>query len=192
MTRRWSPRLLAGVLVGVALLSGCADKQQANESLPSASASPTEEELPPLGPEDLPMPAEARSQDAAGAEAFVRYYIELINRMAIVLDPEPIRAFSDSSCEECARIARNADEAAAAGNDYEGGTITVREVGEPLLRNNTAELSLRIDQAAFTVLDSSGAPTEGGSSAFADVLGGVTLTWNTAQQSWAMTGMTFG
>ena len=143
MTRRWSLRLLAGVLAGAALLSGCAEKQQANESLPSASASPTEEALPPLGPEDLPMPAEARTQDAAGAEAFVRYYIELINRTSDVMDAQPLRDFSDG-CADCNRIANSVEEDAAAGYEYEGGGITITEMGQPADRaRTTAELALR-------------------------------------------------
>ena len=115
VTRRWSLRLMAGLLVGIAVLSGCSEKQEANDSLPtSTTATPTEEELPPLGPEDLPMPAEARTQDAAGAEAFVRYYIELINRTSDVMDAEPLREFSDG-CQDCDRIATDTDEDAAAG-----------------------------------------------------------------------------
>lgn len=193
MARRWSLRLVAGLLAGTVVLSGCSEKQPANESLPSPSASsPTEDELPPLGPEDLPMPDEARTQDAAGAEAFVRYYIDLINRTSDVMDAQPIRDLSDPACEDCDRIATNADEASAAGRKYEGGEITVREVGEPLLRNDNAELAIRIDQAKFTVLDASGEPTSGGSEAFSDVLGGVTLTWDKTRQTWVMTGMTFG
>ena len=70
MTRRWTLRLAVCLLAGAAVLAGCSDMQEASESLPStSSAAPTEDELPPLGPEDLPMPDEARTQDAAGAEA---------------------------------------------------------------------------------------------------------------------------
>jgi hypothetical protein len=192
VTRRWSLRLMAGLLTGAAVLSGCSEKQEANDSLPTASATPTEEELAPLGPEDLPMPAEARTQDAAGAEAFVRYYIELINRTSDVMDAGPLREFSDEGCEDCDRIVTRAEEAVAAGQDYEGGEITVRGTGEPLLRDDTAELAIRVDQARFTVLDASGVPTDGGSEAFSDVLGGVTLTWEHERETWLMAGMTFG
>ncbi len=114
MARRWSLRLVAGLLAGGVVLSGCSEKQEANDSLPTASASPTEDELPPLGPEDLPMPDEARTQDAAGAEAFVRYYIELINRTSDVMDAEPLREFSDG-CPDCDRVADATDEDASGG-----------------------------------------------------------------------------
>src|SRR4051794_22057463 len=37
------PRVMAGVLVGAALLTGCSDKVEANETLPSTSAAKTTE-----------------------------------------------------------------------------------------------------------------------------------------------------
>jgi hypothetical protein len=191
VARRWSLRLVAGLLAGGVVLSGCSEKQEANESLPTSSATVTEDELPPLGPEDLPMPDEARTQDAAGAEAFVRYYIELINRTSDVMDAGPLREFSDG-CEDCDRIADNAEDAAAAGHDYEGGLISVREVGDPLLHDGVAEMAIRIDQARFMVRDASGEPTDGGSEPFTDALGGVTVGWDAERRCWVMEGMTFG
>jgi hypothetical protein len=73
-------RTVIGVVIGAALLSGCSDKQEANETLPPTSASPTTEALPEIGPADFPVPDEARTKDAAGAEAFMRYYLELSDR----------------------------------------------------------------------------------------------------------------
>ena len=190
VARRWSLRLVAGLLAGAAVLSGCSEKQEANDSLPTASASPTEDELPPLGPEDLPMPDEARTQDAAGAEAFVRYYIELINRTSDVMDAEPLREFSDG-CTECERLARVTAEAAAAGHDYEDGTITIVQMGRPLLEGGTAQLSMRLDQAEFRVVDASGTQVQG-SEAYEDISGGVALNWDTGRETWTMTQLTFG
>ena len=190
MTRRWSLHLLASLLAGVVVLTGCSQKQEANDSLPTASASPTEEELPPLGPEDLPMPDEARTQDAAGAEAFVRYYIELINRTSDVMDAEPLRVFSDG-CDDCERIADNVDEDAAAGYSYSGGAITLTAVGEPLLQGDTAELALGADIAALAVVDDSGAPVpDEESDAFSGMTGGAAARWDANQQTWVMTGLT--
>jgi hypothetical protein len=189
VTRRWSLRLLAGVLAGSVVLSGCSEKQEANDSLPTASASPTEEELPPLGPGDLPMPDGARTQDAAGAQAFVRYYIDLINRTSDVMDAEPLREFSDG-CEDCERIADNVEEDAAAGVTYEGGAIIISAIGEPLLEGDTAELALRVNQAALTVLDSTGTPAEGGSAVYEDLSGGASLRWVPDQRTWVMIGLT--
>jgi hypothetical protein len=182
--------VLVGLVVGVAVLSGCSEKQEANDSLPTASSTPTEDPLPPLGPEDLPMPAEARTQDAAGAEAFVRYYIALINRTSEVMDAAPLREFSDG-CTECERLARNTEEAAAAGHDYEDGAITIVRLGRPLIADGTAQLALRVNQAAFRVVDADG-ETLDGSEPYSDISTGVALTWDPSQVAWAMTQLTFG
>ena len=110
MTRRWTLRLLAGLAAGAVVLSGCSERQEAADTLPEADATPSasEPELPPLGPPDLPMPAEARHQDAAGAEAFVRYYIDLINRTSMVMDAAPLRELSNG-CADCHCIATATD-----------------------------------------------------------------------------------
>ncbi len=194
VTRRWSLQVtgvLLGCLLAGGLLVGCSAEQEASGSLPSSSAAPTtEQELPPLGPEDLPMPDEARTQDAAGAEAFVRYYIELINRTSDVMDAAPLREFSDG-CEECERLASNTENALAAGHDYEDGTIAVVEMGRPLLDGATAQLAMRLDQAAFRVVDGNGTPVAGGSEAYTDISGGVALRWDVARSTWLMTQLTF-
>ena len=119
VTRRWTLRLVAGLAAGAVVLSGCSERKEASDTLPGADASPsaTEAALPPLGPPDLPMPAEARTQDAAGAEAFVRYYIDLINRTSTVMDAAPLREFSDG-CTECNRIAADTEGDASAGHRY--------------------------------------------------------------------------
>jgi hypothetical protein len=70
--------LVAGLAVATALVGGCASKHEANDTLPSASETSPSPSLEPLGPADFPVPAEARTQDAAGAEAALRYYLALI------------------------------------------------------------------------------------------------------------------
>ena len=74
---RWS---VVGLVLATALLSGCSEKDEANSTLPSTSAAATTEALPPVGPADFPVPDEARTKDAAGAEAFLYYWIDLLNR----------------------------------------------------------------------------------------------------------------
>jgi hypothetical protein len=160
--------------------------------LPSTSTSPTENQLKPLGPEDLPMPDEARTQDAAGAEAFVRYYIELINRTSKTLDSEPLIALSEG-CQDCERIARNATDSAAAGYRYEGGEITLTEITAPLITDDRAEMAVRLDQAALVVRDSRGEEVADGSSdSLMGLPGSVALMWAPDIESWVMTYMAFG
>jgi uncharacterized protein DUF6318 len=190
VTRRWTLRLVAGLVAGVVALSGCSEREEASDTLPGADASPSasEPDLPPLGPPDLPMPAEARTQDAAGAEAFVRYYIDLINRTSTVMDAAPLREFSDG-CAGCDRIATDYESDAASGYRYDGGKLALRQIGEPLISNSiTAEVAFRFDLEPLTVIDASGAPvpalTFTGSE---DSLGSAALQWIEFDQSWRAT-----
>lgn len=192
VTRRRTVRLVAGLVVATAVLTGCSEKQPARETLPSqTAAAETTPELPPLGPEDMPMPDEARTRDDAGAEAFVRYYIELINRTSTVMDAEPLREFSDG-CRECNRLVTNVESDAAAGLDYEKGEITVTKVGRPVTTAVSTDLPITVDQAEFIVLDANGTPTDGGSEPYSDVPGGVALRWDDARACWVMLDLTFG
>ncbi|TFV59850.1 hypothetical protein E4P41_11045 [Geodermatophilus sp. DF01-2] len=193
VTRRWTLRLVAGLAAGAVALSGCSERQEANDTLPGADAEPSasEPELPPLGPPDLPMPAAARTPDAAGAEAFVRYYIDLINRTSTVMDAALLREFSDR-CDGCNRIAAHTEEDARAGYDYEGGEITITEISQPLMKGATAEMAIRMDQARFRVVDASGSPVDGGSEPYSALLGGAALVWSPDRSTWLITSLTFG
>ncbi|MGZ4641140.1 MAG: DUF6318 family protein [Blastococcus sp.] len=192
VTRRGTVQLLAGLLAAVAVLGGCASKQEASQSLPSTSAAPSTKALPPLGPTDLPMPAAARTQDAAGAEAFVRYYIALINRTSTVMDAKPLRDFSQN-CRDCNRIAANTEKDAQAGYHYKGGELTLTEIAPPLLKSNTAEMALGGRQAALAVVDASGHHVTGrGSAEYAGLSGGAALAWDPQRVSWAVTDLTIG
>jgi hypothetical protein len=121
---------VVGAVIGTALLAGCSEKQEANDTLPSPSAAETTEELPEVGPADFPVPDEARTKDAAGAEAFLRYWIDLIDRQRAIPAGQPIRDLGPE-CDTCLRIARNYDDAAAAGQRYEGGDLALDSVATP-------------------------------------------------------------
>ncbi|WP_448610155.1 DUF6318 family protein [Geodermatophilus sp. URMC 60] len=193
VTRRWTLRLVAGLAASTVALSGCSERQAANDTLPEGDPSPgaSEAELPPLGPPDLPMPAEARTQDAAGAEAFVRYYIDLINRTSTVMDAAPLREFSDG-CAECDRIATDTENDAAAGYHYEGGEITVDWI-EALEPQAEAKIAFFVDQAALRVVDASGSIVQDlAFPALSDMSSGALARWNTERASWILTSFTLG
>ncbi|WP_040338463.1 DUF6318 family protein [Candidatus Blastococcus massiliensis] len=191
MARRWIARLSIGLIAAVAL-TGCSDKQEASESLPSASSSaaPSEEELAPLGPEDMPMPDEARTQDAAGAEAFVRYYVGLINRTSTVMDAQPLREFSDG-CRECDRMAKVVEDNAAAGHRFVGGEVAITHLAPIVVEAATAEFDMRGDLAAGSAVDASGAEiADLGSAAYSGLAGGAAVRWNPIRDMWVMTAFT--
>lgn len=191
MTRRWSLRLLACLGAGALVLTGCSEKQEASDSLPSSSsAAPTEDELPPLGPEDMPMPAEARTQDAAGAEAFVRYYIDLINRTSTVMDAKPLRDLSDG-CRECDRLAQNIEDTSAGGLRYAGGAVTITYLAPLISDETTAEFDMRGDQGRLAVIDASGAERPDlSTAAYPGLSGGAAVRWDDTRATWVMTALT--
>ena len=183
---------MAAVLVGTALLTGCSEKREANETLPSSSAAETSEALPQLGPAEFPVPDEARTKDAAGAEAFLRYYIELINRQQSVPAGEPLRELSPE-CETCLRIARAFDDAAAAGWTYNGGEVAINDVVAPMIEGKTASLVFNARVEAVSVIDSAGSPVpEGQNDVIANAGSGMTLQWSDPRQSWLAAGLTIG
>jgi len=185
-------RVAAAAAVGVALLAGCSEGRQANETLPSPSSTtaPSSDALPPLGPPDLPMPIEAREQTEAGAQAFTQYYIALINRLPATLDSSPLKQFS-SSCDTCDRIAQDADNDKTAGYTYRGGTLTITSLGAAALGNNSAELAFVVDQSPLDVLDAKGTPIADLSSPqLTGLPAGLSLRWS--EGHWLVSTLSFG
>jgi hypothetical protein len=183
---------VAGLLVGTALLTGCSQRTEANDTLPPVSTSPsTAEELPPVGPADFPVPDEARTKDATGAEAFLRYWIDLSNRQQELLDGQPLRDLGPE-CFECLRIAKNFDEAAAAGHRYEGGELTLNDVTEPVLNEGEASITFGVRQEAVGLMDAHGNPVVEGLPAQPNLGSGITLLWSDKDQSWLVKSVTLG
>ncbi|SDF40356.1 hypothetical protein SAMN05660662_2056 [Blastococcus aurantiacus] len=195
MTRRWALRLSVCLVAGAAALTGCSEKQEANESLPTtSSAEPSEDALPPLGPQDLPMPDEARTQDAAGAEAFVRYYFALLNKSLTDMDPQHLRQFAEDGCDVCERVARETESDAAQGYTYRGGELTVAgEVSVTMTGPAEAQSAFIADQAPMTVLDRTGVPVPGLDFDGEEALSSGTITvWDPSLRSWQLTELTLG
>jgi hypothetical protein len=186
--RRWA---LAGLVVAATLMTGCSEKQQANETLPSPSAAETSESLPQVGPADFPVPDEARTKDAAGAEAFLRYWIDLLNHQRQVLEGQPLRDLGPE-CRDCVRIANNLDEVKAAGHRYAGGELSLNDVTQPQLTEGTASINFGLRQEAVRLVDATGSPVDEGLAIQANLSSGVTLAWSARDKSWLVVSMTFG
>ena len=128
MARRWTAA--AVTCLATALLAGCSGgTQQASTTLPTtsaptAAASPT---LPPLGPADFPVPAEAREKTPEGVNAFTRYYVAPDRPpQTSELDPR-LCVISAVAARPAPRLADSYDEMKAAGHRYEGGALTHHE-----------------------------------------------------------------
>jgi hypothetical protein len=182
--------VVVGLVVGTALLTGCSEKVEANDTLPSTSASPTTEVLPPIGPADFPVPDEARTKDAAGAEAFLRYFVELSNRLQESLDGQPLRDLGPS-CQECLRIARDFEEVAAASQKYEGGEITLNDVTAPQMSGERASISFGARQAPVRLVDVAG-NTVDQLPLQPNMGSGVVLIWSDDLRTWLVESVNFG
>ena len=184
-------RVAAGALVAMTVLAGCSSKEPASDTLPSAAPTSAEpsETLPPLGPPDFPMPAEAREQTPSGASAFTAYYIDLSNHLLRSLDSQPIRDLSQQ-CDVCSQLADGYDADRVAGYRYDGGTLSIRSAGEPMVADGRAEIAFILDQSAVTVVTATGEVVAEKSSEAYTLNGGISLTWDTGRHTWLTTRLT--
>jgi hypothetical protein len=184
--------LAVGLVVVGVLLSGCSEKQEASNTLPSqTSAAETSESLPTVGPADFPVPDEARTKDAAGAEAFLRYFVDLINHQRAIPAGQPLREIGPE-CQTCLRFARIYDEAADAGYRYEGGELSLEGLGTEMVDSRTALINFIASQDAVQRVDQAGAPVDAGQQATPRLTGGIRLGFSDSDQSWIVEGFDLG
>jgi hypothetical protein len=194
VTRRWAMRLSVCLVAGAAALTGCSDKQEASESLPTTSTStPTEKELPPLGPEAFPVPDVAREKTPEGAVEFARYYVTLAKYLADnSADPEPLLTLSQN-CRSCTNIAQSLAEDRAARYTYRRYDIEFDEYGPALIEGETAQVGFTYVQGPVSVVDEAGNVVADRSSTTPEKLeSGAVLLWRSDADSWVMTGLTVG
>lgn len=88
----------------------------ATRSTSASSAPATDPKAPPE------LPPAAREKTTAGAKAFVRYYVEVINFGFTNNASEPLRASSSRSCKVCEELARTIERNKRGGGGQVGGT----------------------------------------------------------------------
>ncbi|MGY1858052.1 DUF6318 family protein [Modestobacter sp. SYSU DS0290] len=184
-------RLAAALAIGAAVLAGCAGEQSANETLPSASSTTASaEELPPLGPPDFPMPAEAREKTPEGAEALVRYYVELMNRAQLDSTSVYVREVS-SDCDTCTAFADGVDYYAEQGYRYVGGTIRLEGISAAGFSDGKADFAISLHQEALDVVGPNGSPLPEERADGAMYPGsGITAVWDRERSSWLVRELT--
>ena len=195
VTRRWTLRLVAGLAAGAVLLSGCSGQQEANDTLPGADATPSasEGELPPLGPEEFPVPAAAREKTPEGALAFAKYYMSLGTKIGEgTISANALLDLSDG-CELCQQVASSYEADQAAGYTYRNSSHTFDEYALPALSGDTAELGFVYSQSAYIVVDEAGNEIdERSGDATGDLQSGMLLRWQDAVKAWTVTSLTVG
>jgi Family of unknown function (DUF6318) len=132
------------------LLAGCGGDSTAGTSPPStttssptthssrpkttSSAPTTSSASPTSGADPAPktdpsIPAAARAHTPAGAEAFVRYFIERLNVAWTVPRAGILSPLCQASSKACAAFERDAARLTAEGHRYDGDPVTVEFIG---------------------------------------------------------------
>lgn len=188
-------RILLPLFAVTAVITGCsADEEQPSADLPpaSSSAAETTPELPPLGPEDFPVPEEARTQDEAGAEAFLYYFVDLLNRQQSIPSGDGIRQVA-ADCQECLAVAQRLDQAAANGWQLEAGTLSVTGAPGVAVTGGEAKLSFMAQAKAGRVLGPDGEEIlEEAIPAQSRLPSSLTLSWSESRSAWTASGFSVG
>lgn len=156
-------RLLPIVTLALVLLAGCSGEGEPEPRIaPSDSSSAASSTAPPpspTGPVEPTLPAEAQGEDAAAAEAFVRFYWETVNYAQATGDVEGLRAIGAESCDGCRGGLEGIVETYEAGGRIEGGEMRVRsakatQISSPVATAYSVKVSARA--APQTIIESPG------------------------------------
>lgn len=137
LVRAPSPATLVASLVTAGLLlGGCSSSPTADPTAsPTPSASTTARVAPPL-------PPAAQQHTKAGAIAFVRHYVDLINYAQETGDDQAVRRLSASGCNSCKSAARFMRHLRRTNGSIEGGRWRVQSVLQVLPSGQPNELSV--------------------------------------------------
>lgn len=118
------------------VLVGCSDEGDSEGADPSpvpssstASDSGPASGSPSAEPTPAPtLPAEAQVDSEAGAEAFARHYVDLMNHAQATGDADALAAAASPDCAVCGGYVQAAEEGYSDGGWIEGGDFVVREL----------------------------------------------------------------
>lgn len=119
---------------------------------PSSSAGPTGAEDPVLAK----IPKEARAETAAGAEAFVKFYLDSYNQAMSKPDPSATDGLYAASCKGCAALRDNALQLERTTQRHAGATISLKKASTIQFVNERKEVEAEVVQNPVGVVDASG------------------------------------
>jgi len=153
------PRLVIGTVALLLALAACGGDPKADPSpTPSTpvSTAPSPTASAPV------MPAEASANTKAGAIAFVRYYVELINHLQHYGDDVALRQVSLPTCRSCNSVVRAAKAIYDNGGHVEGGEWRITDIGASQPTATLWEVAIKGRLAASKVVDGpTSVPTAG-------------------------------
>jgi hypothetical protein len=103
------------------------------------------------------VPAAARAHTKAGAEAFVRFYIDLVNEASIAPLAGVVVPLSDTGCVACKNIEADLQDLVAKDRRYAQRALAIQGLG-PVTETGDGQwvLPMTLRQSATDILDSSG------------------------------------
>lgn len=152
-------------LVGALVVAGCSSPgpEPAANSVPSAVSSPTYFPMtsaPPASDPVAGLPTAARQRTAAGAESFVRYFVELLNRSATNPSADPFGPLAGAGCRLCSSVSADSQQLLQTGARYRRSPLRVSSVGghpEDPAQGGSYFVSAILIQDAVDVIDRTGA-----------------------------------
>lgn len=119
--------LTALSMISVLALGACSGddpEPKVADPSPSATLPSSPSTTPVSGPVEPTMPAAARGSDAAAAEAFVKFYWEMVNYAQATGDVEGLKVLA-TRCLNCDTGVHSIEAAYEDGGEIRGGTGTV-------------------------------------------------------------------
>ncbi|ROR90135.1 DUF6318 family protein [Nocardioides aurantiacus] len=142
-------------VMAIGVSAACGGDNPAPSAAPSpapssASSSSVEPTIPPI-------PKPARRPSKAGAAAFVRHWVAVLNYAGATGDTKALRRLSTNDCIKCAALWNGIDNIYAGGGRIEGGGWTVLETKQfgPTRNRYFVDATIKSDEQSLT--QSSGA-----------------------------------
>ena len=163
------PLLVAALLAGSLGVAGCGGGPSPDTaptpsaSAPTASTTPATPTASPTpsasaSPTAPTLPASARARSKAGAVAFARHYVQLINYAGASGDTVPLQGNSLTSCVKCHDLSKGIDKIYDSGGFIAGGgwkVVAARSFG---FRGDYFFVDLAISSSPQVVVQKTGAP----------------------------------
>lgn len=125
--------VIAAVLVALGVSACSGSDPEPNFAPPSSSAPSDPSTSPVSGPVAPTMPPEAMGDDAAAAEAFVKFYWDTVNYTQATGDTASLRQLGAKQCVACQAGVTKLDQIYSRGGRILGGVGTVRVTNSGLL-----------------------------------------------------------
>lgn len=102
------------------------------------------------------IPAAARLETQAGAEAFVAYYFAQLEEGSKTGDPEPLRGLASDDCMTCRAFESSLAALKAAGRHHDGTTVNVPSVDSLQFTDGERTVLVRLTLNSVPIVDSNG------------------------------------